>query len=298
MRPSLRREPSGLSNLTTLLVAVVLIAGAVVWYASTIASPPSPPRGPHAVEPGDQVRVDYIGYFQDGSGVFDTSLLAVAQDNATWAKSITFNWRPGWSPLTVAQVGNRTVIPGFDDGLLGMVVGETKRIVVPPERGYGVAEPALFVRRPVLQEVPVRQQMNVSEFRSRYTTSPVDGGTVSDPFWNWTALVSVSGDFVTVTNSPSIGQSVRPYRAWNARVESVDDTANGGVGAIRVRHFLTQSDVGRVLVSDGNRRFAIASVDLSAGEYVADYNFRGQGTNWIWLGKVMVFEVTVLNIST
>ncbi|MEL7168415.1 MAG: FKBP-type peptidyl-prolyl cis-trans isomerase, partial [Bacteroidota bacterium] len=40
-------------------------------------------------------------------------------------------------------------IPGFRDGVVGMEVGETKTIVVPPEQGYG-ANPVLDSQNNVL----------------------------------------------------------------------------------------------------------------------------------------------------
>lgn len=286
-----------MSGLLVILVAAVVVGMGFVVYANTLGRPPTPPGQPMKVERGDRVRVDYIGYFEDGSGVFDTSIEAAAQDNATWPKAITYQYRPEFSPLTVPQVGNRSVVAGFDDGLLGLAVGETKTVVVPPELGYGVGDTALYVHRPLLEVLPVRQEMNGSAFRARFTVEPVDGMTIADPVWNWTVLVSVSGNVVTTTNSPSVGQEIHPYEAWRARVESIDDTANGGAGAIEVRHLLLASDVGRALLRDGSRVFAVQAIDLAAGEFILDYNFRGAGNSWIWIGKVMVFQVTIVSIT-
>ena len=296
MRRSLRRDNAGLSNLVTLLLAAVLILAGVALYVNTLGKPPALLPPPPTVERGDQAVVDYIGYFEDGTGVFDTSILAIALDNATWPKAITFTWKGDWSPLGPLSVGNRSVIAGFDDGLLGMAQGQTKTIVVPPELGYGRADPALFVRRPLVQDVPIREEMSESTFRNRFAVPPVDGGSVPDPFWNWTVLVHVAGNVVNITHSPAVGAMIRPYGAWSARVESIDDTANGGVGIIRVHHLLTSNDVGRALVRDGSRRFAVAGVDVAAGSYVADYNFPPQGGGFIWIGKVMVFQVTVTTL--
>ncbi len=298
MRSSLRRDVAGIKPLTALVIAGLLVLVGGVVYQNTIGKPPASPPPPSPIERGDRVTVDYIGYFADGSGTFDTSILSDAQDNATWPKAITFTWKTVWSPLGPIIAGNRSVIPGFDEGLLGMVQGETKTIMVPPNEGYGVANPALFYTRPLLQNVPVREQMNQSIFKSRYLVAPVDGSFVTDPFWNWPVLIRIVGSVVTVTNSPTLGQMVRPYGAWDARVQAIDDTANNGVGIIRVQNMLTPVDVARVLVRDGSRAFAVSEVDLAAGEYVADYNFRAQGSGFIWIGKVMVFQVTVVTVVT
>lgn len=72
-----------------------------------------------AVKPGDVVSVDYEGTFDDGT-VFDTS------------KHGDHN-----HPLEF-KVGSGEVIAGFDTGIVGMEVGDTKTIVISPEQGYGV----------------------------------------------------------------------------------------------------------------------------------------------------------------
>lgn len=68
-----------------------------------------------AVKQGDSVKVHYTGKFESGE-VFDSSEQA--------------------DPLTFT-VGHGQVIPGFDQALLGMEVGETKQVVIPPDQAYG-----------------------------------------------------------------------------------------------------------------------------------------------------------------
>ncbi len=65
---------------------------------------------------GDKITVHFVGTLLDG-GVFDSSR----------AKNAPFSF---W-------VGERQVIEGLDDGLLGMHEGEVRRITVPPALGYG-----------------------------------------------------------------------------------------------------------------------------------------------------------------
>src|SRR5438093_205605 len=83
-------------------------------------------------------------------------------------------------------------------------------------------------------------------FATKYQATPASGTNVTDPFWGWTATVSVAGTIVTVTNSPIPGQLVRPYGAWDAQVVSIDDAANNGEGVILVHHLLTSAQVDRV----------------------------------------------------
>jgi peptidylprolyl isomerase len=73
------------------------------------------------VKSGDTVKVHYTGKFDSGE-VFDTS--------------------EGADPLAFT-VGAGQVIPGFDAALLGMQIGDTKQIVIPPEQAYGARQEEL-----------------------------------------------------------------------------------------------------------------------------------------------------------
>ena len=64
---------------------------------------------------GDTVKVHYTGTLEDGTQ-FDSS--------------------KGRDPLEFT-LGAGSVIPGFDQGVTGMAVGETKTIHIPAEQAYG-----------------------------------------------------------------------------------------------------------------------------------------------------------------
>jgi FKBP-type peptidyl-prolyl cis-trans isomerase SlyD len=59
----------------------------------------------------------------------------------------------GRTPLVFTH-GQGEVIAGLERALLGMKVGETKRVTVPPEEAYGVVDPAATTEIP-LERVPV-----------------------------------------------------------------------------------------------------------------------------------------------
>lgn len=69
-----------------------------------------------AVKLGDQVTVNYIGTLADGTK-FDSSY--------DRGQPISF------------VAGSTEIIPGFDQGVLGMKVGGERKITIPPELGYG-----------------------------------------------------------------------------------------------------------------------------------------------------------------
>ena len=64
---------------------------------------------------GDTVKVHYEGLLDDGS-VFDSSF--------------------GGEPFEFV-IGQEMVIPGFENAVVGMSVGETKSVEISPEEGFG-----------------------------------------------------------------------------------------------------------------------------------------------------------------
>ena len=82
---------------------------------------------------GDLVTVDYTGSFDDGK-VFDTSMEWVA------SKAGIKDPRRMYEPMEF-RVGSGEMIPGFEEALIGMEMGETKKVVIPPERAYGPSDP-------------------------------------------------------------------------------------------------------------------------------------------------------------
>jgi peptidylprolyl isomerase len=68
---------------------------------------------------GDRVIVNYTGWLQDGGTKFDSSL-------------------EGTQPFSFF-IGTGGVIPGWDEGVATMKVGGKRRLIIPPELGYGAS---------------------------------------------------------------------------------------------------------------------------------------------------------------
>jgi len=295
MARPLVRDERGASTLWSFIgVLILTIAILGVYFGYVVPKLGTPPI---RAQDGDTVQVDYIGTFADDGLVFDTSFASVAKDNVSFPKAFTFTWRDTWQPLPFA-VGAvpLAVIKGFDLGVQGMAVGDSKTVVVPPSMGYGLSDPSKFVVKPLFEPVPVRTTMDATDFQTRYGVAPDSGSNVTDPFWGWSATVGVSGSLVTVTNSPVPGQLVRPYDGWDAAVVSIDDTANDGEGTILVHHLLTPADVDRTgqKISQGGTmvtRFVVSTVDLDAGTYTLNYNVAAP------VGRTLVFQVTMVSIT-
>lgn len=75
--------------------------------------------GTETAEEGDTVYVQYTGTYNDGT-VFDES-------------------EPG-SPLSFT-LGENMMIPGFEDAVYGMKIGESKSIHLTPDQAYGYYNP-------------------------------------------------------------------------------------------------------------------------------------------------------------
>lgn len=93
------------------------------------------------VENGDVISVDYIGKLEDGT-VFDTSVKEAAIEAGTYNQMRTYE------PLTFT-VGTGQMIQGFDEGVVGMKVGEKKTLIIPPEAAYGEYDPELTRELPI-----------------------------------------------------------------------------------------------------------------------------------------------------
>lgn len=93
---------------------------------------------------GDTVRVHYTGTFDDGT-IFDSSAER--------------------EPLQFT-IGSGQVIPGFDNAVLNMTLGEKKKVNIPADQAYGPRAEELVAeigrdRLPADLEVEIGQQLQV-----------------------------------------------------------------------------------------------------------------------------------------
>jgi len=144
MARPLVRDEEGVSTLVSLIgVLLLVIAILAVYFGFLVPKFAGPPLRARS---GDDVLVDYVGRFENGL-VFDTSLVSVAGDNSSNPKAFAFGWHPPWQPLEVKSVGSGEVVKGFDLGIQGLAVGDATTIAVPPDLGYGAADPTkVFVK--------------------------------------------------------------------------------------------------------------------------------------------------------
>ena len=95
-------------------LVVVLFVGALI-YLGTKAVPK-----PKEAKAGDMVSVNYTGRFEDGT-VFDSNV------DPQFGHPVPFEF----------VLGSGQVIPGWEEGIVGMKVGEKRILTIPPEDAYG-----------------------------------------------------------------------------------------------------------------------------------------------------------------
>lgn len=105
------------------------------------------------VEKWNTVTVDYVGKLQDGT-VFDTSIESIAKESGKYSSGR--NYEEG---LTF-KAGAGQMIAGFDQGVIGMKVGETKTVTIEPKDAYGERDEKKLITMPK-EQVPEAEQYQV-----------------------------------------------------------------------------------------------------------------------------------------
>lgn len=228
-----------------LLAALILLSGCVGQKA--------------AVKNGDNISVNYIGRLPDGK-VFDTSIEKVAKENDIFIPGRTYK------PLKIT-VGKGEVIKGFDDGIIGMKVGQTKNLTIPPEEGYGPVYPQLRQAYPVIQVEPTMYprmvEMPIERFNATYGENHkigdiinIRGSTINLTVQSLTRNATLSynfkvGDFIPLPGAP-----------WNLTVVKVDSKN------FTVKYSVKKNDV----IQFPNVPWNTTVVDVSNGNITLRHN--------------------------
>jgi peptidylprolyl isomerase len=143
------RTIAGVIAIIAVIVAV-MAAGCIEkderTPSTTQSTPKATPVPTATAKDGDTVKVHYTGTLRDGS-VFDTSVER--------------------EPLQFT-IGRGLVIPGFEQGVVGMELGESKTITIPADQAYGpYYEELVWVvdrnQLPASMEPEVGQQLQTTQ---------------------------------------------------------------------------------------------------------------------------------------
>ena len=104
----------------SLAIGIVIVLIVLGVFAYLTLNKDTSIGGNATAKAGDIVSVNYTGSLQDGT-VFDSNV------DPSFGHVEPFIF-----PLGIGQV-----IPGWDEGIVGMKVGEKKTLTIAPEKGYG-----------------------------------------------------------------------------------------------------------------------------------------------------------------
>ncbi len=204
------------ASLAAVSAAALASCDSPVKVGEAASGESAPVSAASGVKAGDSVSVLYTGSLADGS-VFDASS------------------KHGNQPLSFT-VGAGQMIKGFDAGVLGMEVGETKRIVIAPADAYGERNPQLV---PVGLELFAREtEQFVPKAELTGAGSPFAGKKIAEGLVasaNGVTLrvakVTSTGAVIAAPNespfagkAPKAGLEARTERFGLIRVASVSST--------------------------------------------------------------------------
>jgi FKBP-type peptidyl-prolyl cis-trans isomerase 2 len=237
--------------------------------------------------------VDYIGSFEDGT-VFDTSYEHVALDDSVYPKSQSFAQHESNEPLSFV-VGEGQMIAGFDKGVIGMAVNQTRTLVIQPDDGYGYPDESRIQNLDLIVSVPILEwSVNTTDFQEIYNIPAVYGATVTSHEYGWNMTVfyiDPISDIVQLRNEPVLHEILHLNEDWLSEVISIDTSAFEGVGEIIIKHKLTHEDIGKMFLSPNGEEFTLLDVDLTTNTASVDFNKEV-------VGKVLIFRVTLVSITT
>ena len=273
-----------------IVVAALVVAGGYAAYGA-LSTTQYPVESGLTVQIGDQISVNYTGMFEDGT-VFDTSIQSIAENHTLYPKSLSFSSTAPFNPLSFT-VGEGQMIKGFDNGVVGMGINQTKVLTIPVEEAYGSPNEDLIETRSLTQTIPIYDWLtNYSSFQNIYQVEPIVGTTVSSNVFGWNMTVfyiDTVSNHIMLKHNPMIGEIISIDNTWNSKVISIDTSANNGTGEIVITHLLSSEDAGEISGNDAGGQYVVTDVDQNAGTFTVDYNREV-------VGKTLVFKITVVSI--
>ncbi len=271
---------------TVLVVCLLVVAGIALAESFSGGND----DGVRTAVNGDLVEVDFIGTFDNGR-VFDTSLWSIASDDDI-SKSFSFTKKPQSQYVPIEfTIGDGRLLAKFESAVIGLAVGETRTISLTPEEGYGLVPASLLRSHDLIEELPLRETMNLTEFEVFFGEAAANGLVVNHPVYGWDVVVetySPNVDEVVVRNQPVQGMKYWSYgdrdksQGWDVRVNAVESDS------ITIENLLNSSMVNSVrgVDADGEPFFLHAIED---GKMYFKYSVERVGQN-------LNFVITLVNL--
>ena len=121
-------------NKIILITVLLLIAAGLVYYFGFYQKKESAPLPEEQNQMTDLLKIETL---QEGSGQAITNgQTAVVHYTGTLLNGTKFDSSVGSEPFSF-KLGEGRVIAGWEQGILGMKVGEKRKLTIAPELGYG-----------------------------------------------------------------------------------------------------------------------------------------------------------------
>jgi FKBP-type peptidyl-prolyl cis-trans isomerase SlyD len=128
---------------------------------------------------GEFIYIDYVGKVKDSGEVFDITNEQAARKEGIWKEGFKYG------PVPIV-VGADFVLPGLNEALKGMEVGETKKVEITPDKAFGErnAEYVKLIPEARFKEqgidVETGQYVTINRLKGKVLS--IDGGRVNVDF--------------------------------------------------------------------------------------------------------------------
>jgi len=175
---------------------------------------------------GDFVYIDYAGKVKDSGEIFDITNEQSARKEGVWKEAFKYG------PVPVV-VGADFVLPGLNDALKEMKIGENKKVEIKPDRAFGernseyvkLIPEARFKEQDV--NVEVGQFVTINRLRGKVLS--MDGGRVRVDFNHPLAGKTLAYDLTVVGKIEDAAEKVQAlvYYFVGVDKEGVDVVVKG-----------------------------------------------------------------------
>jgi FKBP-type peptidyl-prolyl cis-trans isomerase 2 len=250
-----------------LALAVVLISGCVTEEVERVSTTTTVPS--LAARMRDTVYVSYTGRFTNGT-IFDTSYEGVAKEAGI------YDVLRDYKPLEFT-IGEGRVIPGFEDAVIGMKVGEEKTVRIPPKEAYGGVDPGKVEQVNRTQTYPRIENVSRKEFIENIGRRPFIGMRYVSPPYIWNRTVLNFTDFVVTVRHDPGPDATAPTDFGTAEV-SVDNES---------LYMRVSPKIGRAVRTPVGMGVV---VNVTENMITVDFNHR-------LAGKTLIFDLKLENVT-
>jgi len=130
------------------------------------------------IKDGDFILADFVGYTHEDHRLFDTTKEDIAKAENVFEKDEIYGPR-------LIIVGQGWMVPGVDEALIGMKVGQTKQLALDPQKAFGVRDAKqvrIIPRARVKTDQKLVRGMRVRIGNQSGTVRHVGGGRVTVDF--------------------------------------------------------------------------------------------------------------------